>query len=213
MKTYLFDFDGTLVDSMPAFTKTMLGILDRSGISYGPDLIRAITPLGVVASARYFMDLGVKKTEQELIEEMARELLEAYLYTIPAKEEVKETLTALKQRGYSLNVLTASPHISLDPCLKRLGLWDLMDHVWSCDDFATSKSDPELYGTVAACLEKKPEEILFFDDNYKANETAKKAGLVTCGVFDLSSAEEEEAIRSLCDYYVRSFSEILKIES
>ncbi len=212
MKTYLFDFDGTLVDSMPAFSKTMLGILDRNGILYGPDLIRNITPLGVVESARYFIGLGVKKSERELIEEMAKELLSAYVHSIPAKENVKETLEDLKKRGYSLNVLTASPHISLDPCLKRLGLWSLFDNVWSCDDFSTSKSDPELYRKVADELGNKPEEILFLDDNYHANETAKRAGMITCGVFDESSAEAEEDLRALCHYYVRDFSEILKLK-
>lgn len=46
MRTYLFDFDGTLVDSMPSFVSTMLRILDENGISYGEDIIKTITPLG-----------------------------------------------------------------------------------------------------------------------------------------------------------------------
>ena len=32
--TYLFDFDGTLVDSMPSFISVMLRILDENGIKY-----------------------------------------------------------------------------------------------------------------------------------------------------------------------------------
>ena len=32
MKTYLFDFDGTLVDSMPTYAALMLRILDENGI-------------------------------------------------------------------------------------------------------------------------------------------------------------------------------------
>ena len=34
MKTYLFDFDGTLVDSMPTYITAMLRILDENNISY-----------------------------------------------------------------------------------------------------------------------------------------------------------------------------------
>ncbi len=37
MKTYLFDFDGTLVDSMPSYVSAMLKILDDNGIKYGDD--------------------------------------------------------------------------------------------------------------------------------------------------------------------------------
>ena len=33
-KTYLFDFDGTLVDSMPTFTAVMLKILNENNIKY-----------------------------------------------------------------------------------------------------------------------------------------------------------------------------------
>ena len=32
MKTFLFDFDGTLVDSMPNYSSAMLRILDENGI-------------------------------------------------------------------------------------------------------------------------------------------------------------------------------------
>ena len=45
-KTYLFDFDGTLVDSMPTFVAVMLRILDERGIKYGDDIVKIITPLG-----------------------------------------------------------------------------------------------------------------------------------------------------------------------
>ena len=40
--TYLFDFDGTLVDSMPRWIRKMLRILDEYGIAYGEDIIRTI---------------------------------------------------------------------------------------------------------------------------------------------------------------------------
>ena len=43
MKYYLFDFDGTLVDSMPTYAAMMLRILDENKISYGDDIIKIIT--------------------------------------------------------------------------------------------------------------------------------------------------------------------------
>ena len=39
MKRYLFDFDGTLVDSMPSFVGVMLRILDENGIEYSDESI------------------------------------------------------------------------------------------------------------------------------------------------------------------------------
>ena len=46
MKTYLFDFDGTLVDSMPTYVSVMLRILDENNIKYSSDIVKIITPLG-----------------------------------------------------------------------------------------------------------------------------------------------------------------------
>ena len=42
-KTYLFDFDGTLVDSMPTFISVMLKILDEHKIKYSDDIVKIIT--------------------------------------------------------------------------------------------------------------------------------------------------------------------------
>lgn len=43
---YLFDFDGTLVDSMPTFVSAMLRILDENHISYDNGIIKIIPPWG-----------------------------------------------------------------------------------------------------------------------------------------------------------------------
>jgi FMN phosphatase YigB (HAD superfamily) len=82
----------------------------------------------------------------------------------------------------------------------------LFNHVWSCDDFNTSKADPGIYTRAAEILGYPVEEILFLDDNAQAVATAKSAGMKVCGVFDPTSAEcREEMIRD-CDYYLDDFS-------
>jgi HAD superfamily hydrolase (TIGR01509 family) len=210
MNTYLFDFDGTLVDSMPTYIAAMLRILDENHISYGSDIIKIITPLGIHGTSEYYINnLHVERSKEELILAMKKYMLDAYLNTIPAKENVISVLQELKSRGASLNVLTASPHITLDACLKRLGIYDLFDYVWSCDDFNTTKADPKIYGMVAAKLQKNVEDILFLDDNLNADLTAKEAGMKVCGVYDDSSKEYTDEIKAVTDLYIYNFSELL----
>lgn len=208
MKTYLFDFDGTLVDSMPAYTAAMLRILDEEGISYGPDIIKIITPLGLHGTAEYFIGLGVNRTKEEVMMKMRQYAFDAYCYHIPAKENVISVLQRLKEEGASLNVLTASPHITLDVCLKRLGLFDMFDNVWSCDDFGTTKADPEIYKMAAQRLGQPIQCILFLDDNLNADTTAKEAGMPVCGVYDASSAEYAAQIKAVADFYIEDFSQL-----
>ena len=209
MKTYLFDFDGTLVDSMPTFVSVMLRILDERNIKYGEDIVKIITPLGYRGTAEYFRTLGVKESADELVEIMNRYARYEYENNIPAKEGVEETLREMKTRGYSLNVLTASPHIALDPCFKRLGLFELFDNVWSCDDFNTTKADPEIYKMAAARLGRAVGEVVFVDDNINAVKTAKAAGMVSVGIYDESGADFMDEFRAAADEYVLKFEKLL----
>ena len=211
MQTYLFDFDGTLVDSMPAYAAATTRILDENKVSYGDDVVKIITPLGTLGTAEYFRSIGVKWSVEEIIEAMKRYMLEDYFYNIPAKQSVIETLKTLKEQGASLNVLTASPHITLDACLKRLGIFDIFDNVWSCDDFGTTKADPEIYKMAAERMGTRVEKVLFLDDNLSADQTAKKAGMKVCGVFDKSSEDYTEQIKAATDFYIYEFSELLTI--
>lgn len=208
-KFYLFDFDGTLVDSMPTFVSAMLRILDENGISYGDDIIKIITPLGLSGTAEYYINqMGVKLSKEQLMGVMKDYMMDAYFHTIPAKANVPEVLRALKARGASLNVLTASPHITLDACLKRLGLWELFDNIWSCDDFDTTKADPRIYVRAAEKMNTTVENVLFLDDNLNADLTAKAAGMQVCGVYDDSSKDFVEQMKAANDYYIYDFQEL-----
>ena len=211
--SYLFDFDGTLVDSMPTFVSTMLRILDENHISYDKDITKTITPLGLNGTAEYFIDkLGLQMPKEQLMLLMKEYMLDAYFHTIPAKANVIPVLQELKRQGASLNVLTASPHITLDACLKRLNMWDLFDNIWSCDDFSTTKADPDIYRRAAAKLNTTVENVLFLDDNYHADSVAKSAGMLVCGVYDDSSKDSVAEIRSVTDYYIYDFLELLQLE-
>lgn len=213
MKHYLFDFDGTLVDSMPTYVGVMLRILKETNTPYGEDLVQIITPLGFIHTAKYFIrELGMKLPEEEIIARMNRYAIDEYTYNVPAKQNVIKVIQTLKARGDDLNVLTASPHATLDPCLKRLGIFDLFHNVWSCNDFGTSKSDPEIYRMAAARMGADVDKILFSDDNYNADRTAKTAGMKVCGVYDDSSRNDEKKIKEIADYYIHDFSQLLNLE-
>ena len=209
MKKYLFDFDGTLVDSMPTFVKVMLDVLDKNNIKYTSDIVKIITPLGYEGAAKYFISLGVKKPLEDLILEMKEKAFNEYAYNILAKEEVINTLIKLKEKGNSLNILTASPQVVLVPCLKRLNIYHLFDNVWSCDDFNTTKADPNIYKMVAQKLKIDTSDIIFLDDNINGLITAKETGVIIYGVYDETSKDYKEDIKKIADKYIYNFKELL----
>lgn len=78
----------------------------------------------------------------------------------------------------------------------------------SCDDFETTKADPKIYKMAASKIGKPIDEILFLYDNYNANKTAKMSGIKVCGVYDDSSEEYVNDIKSIVDYYIYDFLEL-----
>ena len=207
-KTYLFDFDGTLVDSMPTFVSVMLRILDEHNTKYGDDIVKIITPLGYHGAAEYFRSLGLPKSADEIVGLMNSYAQSEYENNIEAKTGVIDTLRTLHESGASLNVLTASPHIMLDPCLKRLGIFDLFDNVWSCDDFQTTKANPEIYRMAANRLGCKADEVIFIDDNVNAVKTARLAGMRAFGVYDDSSKDLVDEMKNASDRYLYTLCEL-----
>ena len=209
LKTYLFDFDGTLVDSMPTYVSVMLRVLDENNIAYDDDIIKTITPLGYEGTAKYYKTLGVPSSVESIIADLNAYAKKEYEECILSKNNVIDVLRELKRRGASLNVLTASPHTMLDCCLKRLGIFDLFENVWSCDDFHTTKANPEIYKEAAKRLGVGVEDVIFLDDNFNAVKTAKAAGMHVYGVYDESSRDYVDDMKSISERYISDFSELL----
>ena len=209
-KIYVFDLDGTLVDSMPYFKRAMLSIADDEGIGYDDELIKILTPLGYVGGAKYYIETyGINATVEELCEKVRVRLVNEYTYNIKLKEGVREYLTKLYNRGARLFVLTASPHSVTDVCLKNNGVYDMFEKVWSVEDFGLTKSDTRIFFDVAKTICCEPSEVNYFDDSLIAIENAGKAGYITYGVYD--SQSEEELLRmknELADTVIMSFTEL-----
>ena len=208
---YVFDLDGTLVDSMKNFAKGMLHIADDEGISYDGELLKILTPLGYTKSAEYYVNvLGVKDTVENIVKRIENSLYKEYSTNIVTKEGVKEYLSYLKDMGARLFVLTASPHMMTDICLKRNGIYDLFEKVWSVDDFGLSKSGTELFFKVADTIGCQTSDIHYFDDSLIALKNAKSAGYITYAVYDAQSEKEKALMKSEHRVYVGSFAELLQ---
>ncbi len=209
-KALIFDFDGTLVDSMPHWGGAMLHFLDAQHLAYPADIIEHITPLGNAGAVNYFRrHLGLCATDEEAIAFIVADMLPHYRDEIPLKEGVDAFLRRAKAQGNTLAVLTASPHTTLDPCLKRNGIYRLFDAVWSCEDFGTTKSDPAIYTAAASRLGTTVDRCVFYDDNLHAVATARAAGMHTVGVYDLSGDGFAAELQSTAERYIRSFDELL----
>jgi HAD superfamily hydrolase (TIGR01509 family) len=205
---YIFDFDGTLVDSMPTWSGIHVNALKSAGIPVPDDFVQTITPLGNYRASQYTISLGLDVSLESYLDFVSKTLYEAYTTRIELRSGVKEKLSELKSAGHSLNVLTASPHHYLDPCLRRHGIYDLFDKVWTIEDFGYTKAQTIIYTEAARRLDASIDRCVFVDDNATAVETAKKTGMYTVGIFDETSKDFAPQLKAVSDLYIEDFSQI-----
>jgi HAD superfamily hydrolase (TIGR01509 family) len=207
-KIYLFDVGGVLIDSMPSFISAISTYLDTKKIKIDKDLVSKILPLGYLSLAKYFKDLGVDTPLYTLVEELKQSVFRAYAFDIKEKKGALTKLLELKGKGARLIAVTTSPHIMSDSALIRLGMYELFDFVFSCDDLGLDKNNPKFYTAVADRCGENPEDLTLFDDNLDSLKAAKESGLTVYGVYDVSSYGDAEKIKEISVGYFKGISEL-----
>ena len=206
-KIFVFDLDGTLVDSMPYFAKGMTSVLDDENISYDYDeIVKTVTPLGYTKGAQFYKTLGVKASVDDMVAKINERLVFEYTNNVKLKPGVEAYLNKIHSEGGRLFVLTASPHSVTDACLKANGVFDLFEKVWSVEDFSLSKSDTRIFHAVARYIGCAENDVNYFDDNLTAVTNSKKAGYKVFGVLDRQDEGDVAKIKQLCDVFVESFT-------
>lgn len=208
---YIFDFDGTLVDSMPTWAGSHIKALTDAGIAVPDGFVNTITPLGNYKASLHTISLGIDIGIDEYLENNSKYLYREYTTNVILKDNVKTTLEELIKRGHRLSVLTASPHLYVDECLEKNGVLHLFDKVWTIEDFGHTKSEVIIYEMAAERLDTSVSDCVFVDDNLTALTTAKSSGMYTAAIYDDSSAEYAEDIKKVSDIYAIDFADILKL--
>ena len=208
---YIFDMDGTLIDSMDGAVKVVLDYLTEYGVSYPSDIVSTLTPMGFNGISKYYHEhFGVPKSPEEIYKDFNERLMRLYAQEVLAKVGAEQTLQVLKARGARLFVLTGSPHAFLDVCLQRLGLTKYFESCWTAsEDFGLIKGDERLYKAVAERIGAPIENCVMIDDGVKGLKKAHEAGMQTVAFYDTYSQADEQEMRSFADRYIYSFEELL----
>ena len=212
IKGAIFDADGTMLDSMYIWHNIAGEYLISRGVTPLPDLNERLLGIGGHEIPLFFKsEYGLADSPMD-IQRGIHELLEGFYFSkVPVKQGVFKVLDALQLRGVKMCVATATDRHLIEPALTNCGLLPYFSRIFTCGEEMTSKSSPDIYVRAAEHLGTKASETLVFEDALYAVESAKRAGFIVVAVYDSHSENDQEQIKSLCDYYCKSMDELLSL--
>jgi HAD superfamily hydrolase (TIGR01509 family) len=190
MKAFLFDLDGTLIDSMPHHHEAWVRWYARRGLPMvGGDFFSATAGR---SNAEILLDMypslsvaehGAMADEKEAI---YRELAGASLALI---DGAREFVDAARAAGMVLAVCTASTVPNMGLAFRRHGIDRWVETVVSPADGLRGKPHPDIFLEAARRLGVAPGECLVFEDAPLGIEAARRAGMRAVALTTTLAAE------------------------
>lgn len=183
-KAVIFDLDGLLIDSEPAWYQATTALLKKHGHAHSPELHEKVLGMGQKESIGLFKSLlGIKGDTKELIDERR-----AYFYADFLKKPVfmafaGEIVLAASDTGMKLAIATGGhPVEKVQEILKAKGLDTYFPLIVSSDSVKEGKPAPDIYLHTAEKLDVDPEECIVIEDAPNGVTAGKAAGMFVIGV-------------------------------
>jgi HAD superfamily hydrolase (TIGR01509 family) len=202
---YVFDIDGTLVDSLEDICGTVIDVLKATPCR--PLTVQELRPYIGVHLAEMFRDLLPEYNDEQqdgLIREYRR------LYPLRRHRSttvfpgVREALAALPGRKATA---TTKGTATARAVLEQFGLAPQFDHVQGTDGFPY-KPAPDVILAALRALNATPAECLMVGDSAADMEAGRRAGVKTCAV-RYGYGVPAEMARFEPDYWVDDLRQLL----
>ena len=185
-KAYIFDLDGTIVDSLGAIADCANACLKEKGfLPHSLEAYKEFIGDGqyelIKRSLRAAGDVNLEKYEVtmaryiELFEHRCHIGCEAY-------DGIKEMLLALKEKGIKLAVLSNKAHKNTIKVVEHVFGTELFDEVQGQLDHVNRKPSPDGVFMIMEKLGVTSEECVYVGDTCVDMQTGKAAGIFTVGV-------------------------------
>ena len=205
IKGAIFDFDGTLVDSMFIWDTFGEDYLRTLGKEPRENLTETFKTFTLEQAAEYYRaQYGVTLSVGEIVDGVNEMVSEIYRTKVALKKGVLEFLRDLRSKGVKMCVATVTDRPIVEDVLKKLGIRDFFTEIFTCAEVGYNKETPHIYRAALKALGTKKDETVVFEDAVHALMTAKNDGFTVAAVYDKHEAKQIE-MRSEADYYISDY--------
>lgn len=178
MKTVLFDFDGTLIDTNNLILNSFKYTFDYYGYNFTEEEILTFNGPPLIET---FSKINKEKAEDmiQTYRQHNHEHHEQYVTLFP---NVIETLETLKAKNIRLGIVTAKMRDGVEHGMKITKLEPYFDTIVTIDDVTNPKPHPEPVIKALQSLQADKESAIMVGDNYHDIEAGNRAGVQTVGV-------------------------------
>jgi len=172
----LFDLDGVLVDSAPAWHAALNALRRAEGLPDVPDEV--FEPrFGQSVSEDVDFFFGGAFSAEELSRRYDATFPSVLHLVRPLEAGIRERIDAFRERGLRLAVTTNSPRVTARSLLEVVGLAAAFDRVVTADDVVQPKPAPEMLHTACRELGVRETEALLLGDSPVDVAAADAAGV------------------------------------
>ena len=177
-KAYLFDCDGTIVDSMPLHYVAWTKVLSEWSCEFDEDFFYS---LGGMPVAEIIATLNERQGLTMPVDHVMRKKESLYYEILPQLTAVPEVLEHIEDQHGQIPfaVVSGSTRQSVTASLTVLNLLDRFDTLVCAGDYKKSKPDPEPYLLAAEKLGIAPEDCLVFEDTDMGIQAATAGGMAS----------------------------------
>ena len=208
IKGAIFDFDGTLVDSMFIWDTFGEDYLRTLGKDPKENLTETFKTFTLEQAAEYYREhYGVTLSVEEIVDGVNRMIEGLYKSTVPLKKGVAEFLAGLSKAGVRMCVATVTDKYLVEAALTRLQVRQHFSEIFTTAEVGCGKNDPKIYRTALAYLGTEKRETLVFEDVLHALMTAKNDGFPVAAVYDKHELRQTE-MKENGDYYITNYETV-----
>ncbi len=210
IKAVIFDFDGTLADSMWMWPSIDEEYLKKFGIECPETLHTELEGKSPNECAKYFQEkFNINESEEAMMDAWNDMAAYNYEHKVFLKPGVESFLKKLKENGIKIGIGSSNFKELVVSALKNNGVLEYIDSIHVSSEVAAGKPAPDIYELTAEDLGVKPRECLVFEDIVQGLLAGKRAGMKTVAVFDECSSEKQELNKEMCDYYIFDTTSII----